>query len=96
MRNDPPKYHYLRKRKANLTATFRAVVSLYLLYLSWQIAGGALAGDSPIPSQVVWLLCGLFFAAAVGFGFYTWKRYRADLKTAELTQEELDEEDPPA
>lgn len=95
MRNDQPKYHYLRKRKANLTATFRGVVSLYLLYLGWRIASGALAGDSPIPGWAVWLLCGVFFTAAVGFGFYTWKRYRADLKTAELTQEELEEEDEP-
>ena len=29
-----------------------------------------------------------FAAVAVGFGYYAWRRYRSDLKAAELTEEE--------
>ena len=68
-----PVYHPARKARAGRTMTLRVLVCLYFLYLAWQIASGGAAGTSPM---------------AVGFGYYAWRRYRMDLKAAELTEEE--------
>lgn len=42
----------------------------------------------PSPSGASWALTAAFAAVAVGFGYYAWRRYRSDLKAAELTEEE--------
>lgn len=68
--------------------TLRVLVCLYFLYLAWQIASGGAAGTSPIPQWGVVALTAAFAAVAVGFGYYAWRRYRTDLKAAELTEEE--------
>ena len=40
-----------------------------------------------MPVWAAWLVGALFAAVAVGFGLYTWKRYQADLRDAELPEE---------
>ena len=94
MGKEPHKYNYQRKNKANIRAALRAAVALYIIYLGWQIIAGSSADSgSSMPEWVAFLIGGGFILAAVLFGLYTWRRYRTDMKGAELTPEELAEED---
>ena len=77
------KYDVQKKARAATWATLRAVVSLYLLYMAWLIVK-ALGDSSPIPPVLGWIIAGVFAAAALGFGVYTWRSYRQDLTDAKL------------
>lgn len=79
------RYHVVRKQQADLKALLRALVSGYLLYLAWKLAG---ASDPGFSQMARCLAGGLFAAAAAVFGLFTWKRYQADRKNALLTPEE--------
>ena len=87
MSNKSKEYTVIRKNRANVSAVLRGAVACYLLYLGVQIAMSA-GKDPSFPVWASWLLGGFFCVAAVAFGAYTWRRYRADLKAAELTEEE--------
>ena len=91
MKQDLPKYDVQRKSKVTTRAMLRAVVSGYLLYLSWMIVTGALAEDSSMSGPTGIVIGAVLALAAVLFGIYTWKQYRLGLKEAELTSEELEE-----
>ena len=67
-----------------------AAVAVYLLYLAWKIATAS-GADASFSQPVSLLIGGAFAAAALAFGWYTWRRYRADLKEAQLTPEEEEE-----
>ncbi len=83
-------YNVVRKNSADLRALLRGFVAAYLLYLGWKLI--ASGGDaSSFPPAVGYAVGGLFAAGAIAFGCYTWKRYRADLRDAELTPEEAEE-----
>lgn len=90
MSNKSKEYNVIRKNRANVSAVLRGAVACYLLYLGVQIAMSA-GKDPSFPAWAAWLLGGFFCVAAVAFGVYTWRRYRADLKAAELTEEEQQE-----
>ena len=77
----------IRKNRANVSAVLRGAVACYLLYLGVQIAMSA-GKDPSFPVWAAWVLGGFFCLAGAAFGVYTWRRYRADLKAAELTEEE--------
>ena len=83
-----PVYHPARKARAGRTMALRVRVGMSVLYLARQIASGGASGTSPIPQWGVVALTAAFAAVAVGFGYYAWRRYRSDLKAAELTEEE--------
>ena len=87
MSNNSKEYNVIRKNRANVSAVLRGAVACYLLYLGVQIAMGA-GKDPSFPVWAAWVLGGFFFLAGAAFGVYTWRRYRADLKAAELTEEE--------
>ena len=87
MSNKSKEYNVIRKNRANVSAVLRGAVACYLLYLGVQIAMSA-GKDPSFPVWASWLLGGFFCVAAVAFGAYTWRRYRADLKAAELTEAE--------
>lgn len=87
---DKKRYHVLRKQQADLRAMLRALVSAYLLYLSWKLIFYA-GTDLTLPPVLRFLAGGLFAAAAAAFGWYTWKQYRSALRDAELTPQELEE-----
>ncbi len=87
MSNKSKEYNVIRKNRAGTAALLRGAVACYLLYLGVQIAMSA-GKDPSFPVWASWLLGGFFCVAAVAFGAYTWRRYRADLKAAELTEEE--------
>ena len=81
------RYHMVRKNRADTRALLRGLVSAYLLYLGWKLMTGA--GRDPTFSPVLgYLAGGLFAAAALAFGFYTWRRYLSDREAALLTPEE--------
>ena len=88
--NNNLEYDVQKRARAGTRATFRAVVSIYLCYMAYLVVKG-LGGDSPIPTPVGWAIALVFVAAAVGFGFYTWKHYRKDLADAKLTPKEPQE-----
>jgi len=87
---DKKQYNAVRKNNADLHALLRGFVAAYLLYLGWKLitSGGDGASFPPIVGYVAG---GLFAVGAVAFGCYAWKRYRADLRDAELTPEEAEE-----
>lgn len=83
-------YHVVRKNKADTKALFRVIVCAYLLYLGWQLVSSG-GSDSSFPPIAGWLTGGLFAAAAIGFGVYSWREYKKALAEAELTPEEEEE-----
>ena len=81
------RYHMVRKNRADTRALLRGLVSAYLLYLGRKLMTGA--NRDPTFSPVLGCLAGgLFAAAALAFGFYTWRRYLSDREAALLTPEE--------
>lgn len=87
MSNKSKEYNVIRKNRANVSAVLRGAVACYLLYLGVQIAMSA-GKDPSFPVWAAWVLGGFFCLAGAAFGVYTWRRYRADLKAAELIEEE--------
>ena len=77
-------YDIQKRAKAGTAATLRAVISVYVIYLGWTVLKGVLNGTSPVPVWVGWLVANVFTAAAIAFGFYTWKTWRRDLEAARL------------
>ncbi|MCR5576345.1 MAG: hypothetical protein K6F56_04995 [Oscillospiraceae bacterium] len=85
-------YDVQKRAKASTAATFRAVVALYFLYLARQIIRGAMDGSSSMSPVLAWIAGLGFIAAALAFGFYTWKRWRAEVEAARLTPAETDDD----
>lgn len=81
-------YDFAKKNQANLRATLRGVVSVYLLYLAVRTVRGVYQDPgTTMPVWAAWLMGLLFAAVAVIFGVYSWKQYQAALKDAELPEE---------
>ena len=81
---------FFGKDVTQVTLILRLACGAYLLYLAWKIATAS-GADASFSQPVSLLIGGAFAAAALAFGWYTWRRYRADLKAAELTPEEEEE-----
>lgn len=90
MKKKHVRYDMQKKNKANMRATFRAVVSLYLLFLSYQIAHGSASGDSPIAPALAFAIGAGFVICALGYGVYTWRQYKSDMSAARLDDDEED------
>lgn len=81
------KYNIVRKNQADLHGLLRALVSLYLLYLSYHLL--ITGRDDPSFPPSARIAAGILFAVcAVAFGIYSFRRYQADRRKAELTDEE--------
>lgn len=81
-------YDLFRKNQANLHGLLRAAVSLYLLFLAYQLAFSA--GDDPSFPPAARIAVGILFTVcAAAFGIYTYRRYQAECKEAELTEKEI-------
>ncbi|MCI8304120.1 MAG: hypothetical protein HFF52_05770 [Lawsonibacter sp.] len=76
------RYHMVRKQQADVRAVLRGLISCYLLYLGFRLVSQE--GSTPL----FYLAGGVFGACAAAFGWFTWRRYRTDLRGAELTPEE--------
>lgn len=81
------RYDMAKKNRANLRATFRGVVALYLLYIAQKMVKNLYAGATDMSAGTAWLIAAAFAAAAVIFGIYTWRSYRRDLAAAKLPDE---------
>ena len=83
-----PRYNEQKRSRASITAVLRAIVAFYLAYLGWTIAQNSGGDNTTMQPWMGWSICAVFTVVAIGFGVYTMKRYQADLKAAELPQEE--------
>jgi len=89
-------YNVQQRAKAGTTATFRGVVALYIIYLGYSVIRGAGSESSSMP---VWLAWGggiFLIAAALAFGYYTWKRWHIDVEAARIKEETTEEDAPEA
>ena len=64
-----------RKNRAGNTAALRLAVAAYLLYLGWSILRDTVRGTSAMSPVLGWAAGVIFIACAVGFGWYSWKRW---------------------
>lgn len=95
---DNPEFDIQKRARAGTTATLRAAVAAYILYLGWKIMT---AVGSSVPPLLAKGIGAVFIAAALAFGVYAWKRWRVDLENARLpkaedaqTEEEEEGEEP--
>ena len=95
MNNSEAKFEYdIQKRaRAGTSATLRAAVAIYIIYLGRSIIKGVREGTSTMAPWLGWTAGIVFIAAALGFGVYAWKRWRMDLENARLPQDALTTEE---
>lgn len=95
MREDKAEYNVQRRSRAGTTASLRAVAAGYLIWLGWTLLRDMLNGSSTLPVWLSWTASIGFAAIGAAFGWYTWKRYQADMKAAELpeTDNDTDQDD---
>lgn len=74
-----------KQTKAGTAAVLRLVVAGYLIYMGYKIAVNENTTMSPVTAKI---LCGVFIAAALGFGVYTLLRWRKDMADAHSTETE--------
>ena len=86
-------YDTEKKNRANLHATLRGVVALYLIYIAQKLVRNVSTGTTTMPAWAAWLIGAAFVAAAVGFGVYAWRAYRKDLVAAKMSDESESGED---
>ena len=93
MKEEQYDYDVQKRARAGTTATFRALISIYIIYLGWTVLRGVLKGSSPVPVWAAWLTAIVFTGASICFLVYTWKRYRKDLEAARIPKAAETEED---
>ncbi|WP_296691021.1 hypothetical protein [Ruminococcus sp.] len=79
------KYDQVKYSKALRFAALRFIVAVYICYLAFKIAS---ADDTTMSKTLCWIIGGVFIAAAIGFGVYSYKRFHADLDDAKLKEED--------
>ncbi|MCM1148575.1 MAG: hypothetical protein NC319_00610 [Butyricicoccus sp.] len=83
------KYRIADKNRADMRALMRGIVAVFLLYSAYQLCFRIQDATFPPVARVA---AGAVLAiAAIGFGVFTCKRYRADCEDAVLTDEELEQ-----
>lgn len=78
-------YDIALRNKALTGLVLRAVIAGYMLYLAWKLMSNMLNGSGSIPELIVWLVCIVFAAVALGFCVYTWKEFRKSMKAAQVS-----------
>ncbi len=79
-----PVYDDRMRAKAVTTATLRAVVTLYVMYLGSELILHAGEEGTTLPFWAGVAGGVVFILAGAAFGVYIWNRYQAELKEAEL------------
>ena len=96
-RNDKLEYDVQKRARAGTAATFRAVVAVYIIYLGYNLIKTTVDGSSTLPVWLGWAAGIFFIAAALGFGYYIWRRWHIDVEAARLPEtpgpQEIEEED---
>ena len=77
-----------KRSKAMNLASLRAVVAAYLIYLGFSLILDHLRGRSTLFPVFAWVAGLVFIAAGIAFGFYIWKRWRADCDAARFPKAE--------
>ncbi len=85
MKNEKLEYDVQKRAKAGTAALLRAVVALYIAWLGYKVIRGVGEDGSTVPPAAGWIIGIVFIAAALAFGFYIWKRWRADLEDARIS-----------
>ncbi len=80
-------YDVQQRARAGTKATFRGVVALYIIYLGYSVIRSAGDEASTMPPWLAWGGGILLIAAALGFGVYTWKRWRLDVEAARIRED---------
>ena len=86
-------YDIAERNKAGSIAALRVAVAVYLFYLGLSMIRDLLRGVSTMSPVFVWIVGLVFIAAAVAFGFYTWRRWRADVEAARFSARPEDPEE---
>lgn len=77
-------YDVQRRARAGTSATLRALVAGYLLYLAWQIVKGVRAGETSMSPAVAYTAAAFFVIAALAFIVYLIRRWRKEVEAARL------------
>ena len=88
------KYDVRKRAKASTHATFRGVVSLYLIYLGASILQSTRRGETTMPRLLGYGIGIFFILVALGFGLISLRRYRSDLADARLPEAPSEEPTP--
>ena len=75
-------------RKPGGMVLLRAAAGCYLAYLGYMLLRTYGQGTTPIRPWLAWVAGLLFIAAGIGFAWYSWRRYRAETKSAGESSEE--------
>lgn len=93
--NNKLEYDVQKRARAGTAATFRAAVALYIAWLGYRLIRSTLDGTSTLPAWAGWTAGIFFIAAALGFGWYIWKRWHIDVEAARIPAQENEEEQAP-
>ena len=77
-------YDSAKRTRATNTAVLRAIVAAYLAYLGFDLLRDWIRGTSTLSPALAWTVGLGFIAAAIAFGFYTWKLWKRELEAAVL------------
>ena len=77
-------YDVQRRARAGTSATLRALVAGYLVYLAWQIVKGVRTGETSMSPTVGYAAAAFFLLAALAFAVYLIRRWRREVEAARL------------
>ena len=85
-------YDVQRRARAGTSATLRALVAGYLLYLAWQIVKGVRTGETSMSPAVAYTAAAFFVIAAIVFVVYLLRRWRKEVEAARLPAQSENED----
>ena len=81
-------YDVQRRARAGTSATLRALVAGYLVYLAWQIVkgvrSGVRSGETSMSPAVGYAAAAFFLLAALVFAVYLIRRWKKEVEAARL------------
>ena len=77
-------YDVQRRARAGTSATLRALVAGYLVYLAWQIVKGVRSGETSMSPAVGYAAAAFFLLAALVFAVYLIRRWKKEVEAARL------------
>lgn len=79
---------WAEQSKAKSRGMLRGLVAGYLIYLGGSIIYELIQGTTTLQPALGWFLGPLFMIAGAGFGYFTWRRWKADEKAVEALVQE--------
>ena len=81
---------WTERSKAINRAMLRGAVAGYLVYLGGSIVYDLIQGTTSMSPVVGWIIGPVFVIAGAGFGWITWRRWKADEKEVQALTKEAD------